>query len=107
LIPKVNSVFAFEITKAKGQKPALVYEIDMKNGQGDVHQRKAKDADATFTMTDGDFEKVCMGTLNPQIAFMQGKMKIKGSMAAASKFTPELFPAPTPETMAKYSGPKM
>ena len=30
---------------------------------------------------------------------MQGKMKIKGSMAAASKFTPELFPQPTPENI--------
>mgnify|MGYP000259181315 CR=1 FL=1 len=54
-------------------------------------------------MLDGDFDKVCKGTLNPQIAFMQGKMKIKGNMAAATKFTPELFPSPTPENMAKYA----
>jgi hypothetical protein len=32
LIPKVAAVFAFEITKAKGQKPTLIYEIDLKNG---------------------------------------------------------------------------
>lgn len=32
LIPKVKSVFGFEITKAKGQKPSLIYEIDLKNG---------------------------------------------------------------------------
>lgn len=38
---------------------------------------------------------------------MQGKMKIKGSMAAASKFTPELFPQPTPENMVKYSAAKL
>tara|TARA_B110001450_G_scaffold52387_1_gene48991 strand:- start:93 stop:263 length:171 start_codon:yes stop_codon:yes gene_type:complete len=54
-------------------------------------------------MLDGDFDKVCKGTLNPQIAFMQGKMKIKGNMAAATKFTPELFPPPTPQNMAKYA----
>lgn len=60
-----------------------------------------------FTMTDSDFDKVCKGTLNPQIAFMQGKMKIKGNMAAATKFTPELFPPPTPENMAKYASAKM
>jgi 3-hydroxyacyl-CoA dehydrogenase/3a,7a,12a-trihydroxy-5b-cholest-24-enoyl-CoA hydratase len=58
-------------------------------------------------MTDDDFDKVCKGTLNPQIAFMQGKMKIKGNMSSASKFTPELFPAPTDENKAKYAGAKM
>lgn len=65
LIPKVNSVLGFEITKKKGAKPTLVYEIDLKNGQGSVTQRKPANADATFTMTDGDFEKVCKGTLKP------------------------------------------
>ena len=102
LIKQVNAVFGFEITKKKGGKAELIYEIDLKNGQGDVHQRTPKGADATFTMTDGDFDKVCKGTLNPQIAFMQGKMKIKGNMAAATKFTPELFPPPNEENIAKY-----
>lgn len=34
---------------------------------------------------------------------MQGKMKIKGNMQAAMKFTPDLFPAPTEENMAKFA----
>lgn len=58
-------------------------------------------------MTDDDFNSVCMGKLNPQIAFMQGKMKIKGNMAAASKFTPDLFPPPTDENKAKYAAAKI
>ena len=65
LISKVNSIFGFEITKKKGQKPTLVYEIDLKNGQGDCRLRVPEKADATFTMVDGDFDKVCKGTLNP------------------------------------------
>jgi len=41
------------------------------------------------------------------MAFMQGKMKIKGNMAAATRFTPELFPPPTAENIAKYRGAKL
>jgi len=65
LIPKVNSVLGFEITKKKGEKPALIYEIDLKNGQGKVSQKVSEKPDAVFTMTDSDFESVCKGTLKP------------------------------------------
>jgi hypothetical protein len=37
LVPKVKAVFGFEITAKKGAPPQLIYEIDLKNGQGDVH----------------------------------------------------------------------
>jgi len=107
LVQSLGTVYGFEITKKKGEKPALIYEIDLKNGQGDVNQRKPNNPAATFTMTDADFEQVCKGTLDPQMAFMQGKMKIKGNMAAATKFTPQLFPPPTPENIAKYSAAKL
>lgn len=103
LPPKVGAIFGFQITPKKGAKVALTYEIDLKNGQGLCRQGSPKNADATFTMTDADFEAVTLGKLNPQIAFMQGKMKISGNMAKASKFTPDLFPPPTPENIAKFS----
>jgi hypothetical protein len=32
LIAKVNSIYAFEITKTKGGKVEVIYEIDLKNG---------------------------------------------------------------------------
>ncbi len=33
-------------------------------------------------------------------------MRIKGSMGKATKFTPTLFPKPTPENIAKFSKAK-
>lgn len=107
LIPKVAAVFGFEILAKKGAKPSLIYTIDLKNGQGKTQKGAPENADATFTMTDDDFESVCMGKLNPQIAFMQGKMKIKGNMSKAAKFTPDLFPPPNAENLAKYAPTKL
>jgi 3-hydroxyacyl-CoA dehydrogenase/3a,7a,12a-trihydroxy-5b-cholest-24-enoyl-CoA hydratase len=104
---KIASIYVFEITKAKGGKVEAAYEIDLKNGQGTVRKGKPATSDATFTMTDNDFEQVCLGKLNPQMAFMQGKMKIKGNMAKATKFTPDLFPPPTPENMLKWVSAKL
>lgn len=65
MIPKVDAVFNFEIKTVKTGPVAKTFVIDLKNGQGKVYQGNDKNANATFTMVDGDFEKVCMGTLNP------------------------------------------
>lgn len=63
IVKKVNATFGFNILKKKGAKPSLVYEIDLKNGDGFVKQNQAKNPDATFTMVDGDFVKLCQGKL--------------------------------------------
>lgn len=62
---KIAAIYGFEITKTKGGKVEVVYEIDLKNGQGNVKKGKPENPDATFTMTDADFEAVCLGKLNP------------------------------------------
>ena len=108
IVPKVQGTYGFEIIKVKGGKPVAIFEIDLKNGQGDVKKGVPKtNPDATFTMTDDDFWALCMGQLQPQMAFMQGKMKIRGNMGKANKFTPELFPPPTPENLAKFAPSKL
>jgi putative sterol carrier protein len=107
LVKKIDAVYCFEITPKKGQPVAKRFIIDLKNGNGKVYEGTSNQVDATFTMEDADFESVCLGTLNPQTAFMQGKMKIKGNMKKATMFTPELFPAPTPENMAKFQKSKL
>jgi putative sterol carrier protein len=57
-------------------------------------------ADCTFTMKADDFASLAAGKLNPQTAFMSGKLKIKGSVSVAMKFTPDVFPKIDPKLMA-------
>lgn len=86
--PKGEVVFKFFVDVRKtGQKVGL----------------GSMEADATFTMTDDDFFKMCTGKLNPQMAYIRRKMKIKGNFKKATAFTPDLFPKPTEENIKKYS----
>ena len=90
-VKKVGFVYHFEIAPAKG-KPPTYWTIDLKNGNGAIKDGKEGKADATFSLVDSDAAALFEGKLNPQTAFMQGKMKIKGNMQAAMKFTPDTFP---------------
>jgi len=91
VVKKIGAVYHFEIAAAKGQEPVF-WTVDLKNGNGSIKNAKEGKADATFALVDQDAVDLFNGKLNPQTAFMQGKMKIKGNMQAAMKFTPDLFP---------------
>ena len=106
-VNKIKAIYQFDILQKKGGKPIKSWTIDMKNDKGHCKLGKADSYDALFTLVDGDFVSICNGKLNPQMAVVQGKMKIKGNMKKATAFTPDLFPEPTPENMMKYSKAKL
>jgi putative sterol carrier protein len=87
---KVGFVYAFEVFKNKGDAPET-WTVNLKDSVG-ISKGKVGTVDATFNLSDDDAVALFGGSLNPQTAFMQGKLKIKGNMQAAMKFTPELFP---------------
>jgi 3-hydroxyacyl-CoA dehydrogenase/3a,7a,12a-trihydroxy-5b-cholest-24-enoyl-CoA hydratase len=107
LVKKVGGIFQIDLLDKKGGKVVKQFYIDLKNGDGKVAEGANDKSNATFTVSDEDFYQICQGKLNPQMAFIQGKMKIKGSMSLATKFTPDLFPKPTPENIAKYAKAKL
>jgi 3-hydroxyacyl-CoA dehydrogenase/3a,7a,12a-trihydroxy-5b-cholest-24-enoyl-CoA hydratase len=66
LITKIAATYNFEIALQKGGPVVKVWTIDLKNGQGAIKEGKTEGVDATFLMTDDDFELVCQGKLPPQ-----------------------------------------
>uniref|UniRef100_A0A0C9QY04 TSA: Wollemia nobilis Ref_Wollemi_Transcript_66_887 transcribed RNA sequence n=1 Tax=Wollemia nobilis TaxID=56998 RepID=A0A0C9QY04_9CONI len=91
---KIGLVYQLNISPKKIGINEEVFVVDLKNGQVTKGPYEGK-PDATFSFVDNDFLAVVTGKMNPQIAFMRGKMKIKGSMSAAQKFTPDIFPKPS------------
>ena len=102
-VKKCGAIYQIDILKKKKGKAIFNFSINLKDGNGSCTLGTLKEFDAKFTMTDDDFSKLCHGKLNPQMAFIRGKMKIKGSMKKATLFTPDLFPKPTEENIKKYS----
>ena len=91
IVDKLQAVYFFEVRAKKGQKPTY-FTVDLKNGNGSVKTGKHGKADCTFIMLDDDIMAMAAGKLDGNEAFMKGKMKIKGNMQAAMKFTPDVLP---------------
>ncbi|BFI24908.1 hypothetical protein AXG93_4368s1440 [Marchantia polymorpha subsp. ruderalis] len=90
---KVGLVYQINVAPKKIGFQEEMFVVDLKNLKVYKGPCDGK-PDATFSFVDGDFLSVASGKLNPQMAFIRGKMKIKGSMGAAQKFTPDIFPKP-------------
>ncbi|KAF6144001.1 hypothetical protein GIB67_017609 [Kingdonia uniflora] len=94
LVKKVGLVYQINIAPKKLGINEQIYVVDLKKGEVSKGAYDGK-PDATFSFKDEDFLKVATGKMNPQIAFMRGAMKVKGSLSAAQKFTPDIFPKPS------------
>lgn len=95
LTKKIGLVYQINIAPKKIGFNEKSFVVDLKKGEVKEGQYEDGKPDATFSFTDDDFIKVASGKMNPQIAFMRGAMKIKGSISAAQKFTPDIFPKPS------------
>jgi len=63
-----------------------VWFLDLKSGSGSAGKgQPATKADVVMTMDSGDFSKMFSGKLKPTMAFMSGRLRIKGDMTLAIK----------------------
>ena len=70
--------------------------VDLKSGAGSVKTCSADTkADCVIAMKDGDFVLLMTGKLNPQAAYMKGKLKMKGNLLLAQKLSALMPKKPT------------
>jgi ubiquinone biosynthesis protein UbiJ len=81
VVAKINAVYQFNISGPSGGQ----WSVDCTQPGGLVASGTAANARCTVQATDADFLNIVNGKLNPQMAFMSGKLRIQGDMALAMK----------------------
>lgn len=65
--------------------------LDLKKGE--IYEGAPQEGvkpDTTLSVTDSDLVDIALGKINPQVAFMKGKLKITGNIMLTQKLVPLL-----------------
>jgi putative sterol carrier protein len=83
----VDAIYQFELSDPDG----ATYHVHVKDGTMELKEGAHEKPTTTIKMSGENFVKMSNGSLNGQMAFMSGKMKIAGSIPMAMKMK-NIFP---------------
>lgn len=81
VVAKINAVYQFNVSGPDGG----AWSVDCTAPGGKITPGVSPVARCTVTTTDQDLLKIVNGQLNPQMAFMSGKLRIQGDLGLAMK----------------------
>ncbi|MFA9558618.1 SCP2 sterol-binding domain-containing protein [Evansella sp. AB-rgal1] len=77
----VNAIYEFHIT---GETES-VYQLVLNNGDVTYIVGAKEEPTITLVLSEESFLKMTNGSLNPTVAYMSGKLKVKGDLSQALK----------------------
>jgi len=81
LVDEVGAVFQFDISGEDGGS----WVVDLKNSPGSVSSGSSDEADCVIAVSQQDFAGIMSGEVDPQMAFMMGRIKVAGNFMLATK----------------------
>lgn len=77
----LTATFNFKITGTDGGE----WNARIVDGEGEMFDGLSPDADVTINAESDDWAQIVTGMLNPQMAFMTGKLTVDGDLGLATK----------------------
>ena len=81
VVSKIGAVYQFNVSGPEGGE----WTVDCATPGGKVTAGSSPAARCTVTATDKDLLAIVNGKMNPQMAFMSGKLRIAGDIGLAMK----------------------